>query len=116
MIKGAHCMFYTSEPDALRDFMQNKMGVPAKDIGGGWLIFKLAEADMGVHPTSGQPATGTHDISFYCDDIEKTVADMKARGVSFASEIETQRWGKVIKLTMPGDVKVQIYQPLYDKG
>ena len=50
MIRGVHAMFYTSEPDALRTFLRDKLGFPATDVGGGWLIFDLPEADMGCHP------------------------------------------------------------------
>ena len=37
---------------------------------------------MGCHPADRRTArpSGTHDISFYCDDIEKTVAELKATG------------------------------------
>src|SRR6185436_11225217 len=76
MIRNVHTMFYSSEPEKLRAFLRDKLGFPATDVGGGWLIFDLPEADMGCHPADpkqGAPS-GTNDISFYCDDIEKTVA------------------------------------------
>src|SRR5262245_57077626 len=85
MIRGVHTMFYSSEPEALRAFFREKLGLPAVDVGEGWLIFDLPEADMGCHPadpTNGAPS-GTHDISFYCDDIERTVAELTGRGVEF---------------------------------
>lgn len=82
MIKGVHTMFYSSEPEALRAFIPDKLGFPHTDVGGGWLIFDLPEADMGCHPAEADDA-GTHDISFYCDDIERTVAELRARGVEF---------------------------------
>ena len=51
MIKGVHAMFYSSEPEALREFLRDKLGFDSyTDVGGGWLIFDLPEADMGVHP------------------------------------------------------------------
>ena len=50
MIKGVHAMFYSSEPEALREFLRDKLGFDSyTDVGGGWLIFDLPEADMGVH-------------------------------------------------------------------
>ena len=60
MIRGVHTMFYTSEPEALRAFLRDKLGFPATDVGGGWLIFDLPEADMGCHPAeeSEEPARG----------------------------------------------------------
>ena len=50
MIRGLHAMFYTSQPDALRAFFRDKLGFPATDVGGGWLIFDMPEADLGCHP------------------------------------------------------------------
>lgn len=120
MIKGVHTMFYTSEPEALREFLRDKLGFPATDVGEGWLIFDLPEADMGCHPADdtrqhGAPS-GTHDISFYCDDIEGTVKDLKARGVEFVGEIEEVGYARAIRFRMPGNFTVNLYQPHYQKG
>src|SRR5437870_1686430 len=57
MIRGVHTMFYTSEPEALRAFLRDKLGFPATDVGDGWLIFDLPEADMGCHPADPQHGT-----------------------------------------------------------
>src|SRR5438045_5944353 len=84
VIRGVHTMFYTSEPEALRAFLRDKLGFPATDVGGGWLIFNLPEADMGCHPADPPRApSGKQDTSFYCDDVEKTVQELKERGVVF---------------------------------
>ena len=32
----------------LRAFIRDKLGFPFTDVGGGWLIFDLPEADMGL--------------------------------------------------------------------
>jgi len=112
-------MFYSKEPEALRAFLRDKLGFPANDIGGGWLIFDLPEADMGVHPAGdgndhGEP-NGTHDISFYCDDIESTKSELEERGVEFASDIVDMGFGFGATFKMPGDMVVQLYQPRYPK-
>jgi catechol 2,3-dioxygenase-like lactoylglutathione lyase family enzyme len=120
MIKGVHTMFYTSEPEALRAFIRDKLGFPFSDLGDGWLIFDLPEADMGCHPADAPgeagKSAGTHDISFYCDDIKKTVEELEARGVEFAGGIEDRGYGLVTELAMPGGIKAILYQPLYQKG
>ena len=120
MIRGVHTMFYTSEPEALRAFLRDKLGFPATDIGEGWLIFDLPEADMGCHPEedgSGHGApSGTHDISFYCDDVDATVAELRAKGVEFDGDIEEVGYARAVRLTMPGGVRTTLYQPHYVKG
>ena len=118
MIKGVHTMFYSSAPDELRAFIRDKLGFPYTDVGEGWLIFDLPEADMGCHPADDHEGTssGTHNISFYCDDIEKTVAELKERGVEFTEEIQDVGFGLATHFRMPGEFQVQLYQPKYSKG
>jgi catechol 2,3-dioxygenase-like lactoylglutathione lyase family enzyme len=116
MIRGVHTMFYCSQAEELRAFLRDKLGLKATDVGGGWLIFDLPEADMGVHPTEGgEPASGTADISFYCDDIATTVRELTSRGVEFVHDIEDHGYGLVTRLKVPGGFDVQLYQPKYDK-
>ena len=116
MIRGMHAMFYSSEAEALRMFFKEKLGLPATDVGGGWLIFDAPEADLGVHPIEGaEPASGTADISFYCDDIRQTVSELTARGVEFTQEVEDHGYGFVTYFKVPGSFKVQLYQPKYAK-
>jgi catechol 2,3-dioxygenase-like lactoylglutathione lyase family enzyme len=116
MIRGVHSMFYSAEPDALRSFLRDKLGFAATDVGGGWLIFDLPEADLGVHPADAEGApSGTHDISFYCDDIEQTVAELEAKGVEFTQGISDRGYGLVTFFKVPGGFEVQLYQPKYAK-
>jgi hypothetical protein len=117
MIKGVHTMFYTSQPQALRTFLRDKLGFPSTDVGDGWLIFDLPEADMGCHPAEDVDGgrSGTHSISFYCDDITATVAELKGRGVEFTDEIRDAGYGLVTHFRVPGDFAVQLYQPSYAK-
>ncbi len=116
MIQGVHAMFYSSQPEELRAFLRDKLQFPFTDVGHGWLIFDAPEGDIGVHPVEGSPPTGTHSISFYCDDIEATVAELRGRGVEFIGEVEDQGFGLLISFVMPGDVKVDLYQPHYTKN
>jgi hypothetical protein len=117
MIRGVHTMFYSSEPEALRAFLRDKLGLSGTDVGGGWLIFDLPEADMGCHPADEDDGaiSGTHDISFYCDDIEQTVAELKSRGVDFTDPVTDRGYGLVTHFKVPGGFAVQLYQPRYSK-
>jgi predicted enzyme related to lactoylglutathione lyase len=118
MIKGIHGLFYTSRPEEARAFVRDKLQLLHSDVGDGWLIFDLPEGDMGFHPVddSGRPASGTHDISFYCNDIESTVASLKKRGVVFDQDISDAGFGRITYFTMPGDVRVMLYEPKYSKS
>ncbi len=116
MIRGLHAMFYSSNADELRAFFRDKLGLRGTDVGGGWLIFDAPEADLGVHPTEGSNvASGTADISFYCDDVEQTMRDLRSRGVEFTQGVEDQGYGLVTYFKAPGGFAVQLYQPKYAK-
>src|SRR5262249_7620562 len=58
---------------------------------------------------------GTHSISFYCDDVAKTVEELKAKGVEFGQEPKDESYGIVTHFNMPGGVTVQLYQPHYKR-
>src|SRR5436190_10375905 len=118
MIRGVHTMFYSSQPEELRAFLRDKLGFPHTDVGGGWLIFDLPEADKGCHPAEDVEGSrsGTNAISFYCDDIEKTVAELKGRGVEFTGPVVDQGYGLVTHFKVPGGFELQLYQPKYSKG
>jgi catechol 2,3-dioxygenase-like lactoylglutathione lyase family enzyme len=115
MIRGLHGMFYSTDAAASRAFLRDKLQLPFTDVGDGWLIFDIPEADLGFHPTDpGQPGGG-HHLSFYCDDIASTVAELRGRGVALPGEPVDQGWGWVIQLSIPGGIEVQLYQPKYAK-
>ena len=116
MIRGLHAMFYSSHAKELREFFRDKLGLSGVDVGEGWLIFDVPEADLGVHPTeNADPPSGTADISFYCDDIHATVKELKSRGVEFAYDVEDHGYGLVTHMKVPGGFRVQLYQPRYAK-
>ena len=117
MIRGLHGMFYSSDPVATRDFLRDVLRLPFTDVGRGWLIFDLPEADLGAHPadSSGGATPGSHDVSFYCDDIEGTVADLKKRGARFTQDPVDQGYGRVTYFEIPGGIEVQLYEPRYKK-
>jgi catechol 2,3-dioxygenase-like lactoylglutathione lyase family enzyme len=118
MIRGLHAMFYSSEPAAFRAFVRDKLGFSAHDVGEGWLIFDLPEADLGCHPAdsaAGAPS-GTPNISFYCDDIEGTVTELRSRGVEFRGPVEDHGYGLVTFFKAPGGFEIQLYQPRYSKS
>src|SRR5688572_32972556 len=114
-IRGLHGMFYSSDVEASRAFLRDKVQLSFTDVGDGWLIFDLPEADLGFHPTDPGVPGGGHHLSLYCDDIKGTVAELRSRGVAIEGEPMDQGWGLVTKLNIPGGIEVQLYEPRYEK-
>ena len=106
-ITGTHALFYTPEPEALLAVLRDVFEFPHVDAGEGWLIFALPPAETGVHPGE-KPA---HMISFMCDDIDATVAELRARAIKFKQEPEERGYGVGCEIVLPGGVEVQLYQP-----
>jgi catechol 2,3-dioxygenase-like lactoylglutathione lyase family enzyme len=109
MIKGMHGLFYTPEAEATRAFLRDTLELPHVDAGHGWLIFRVPAGELGVHPGD----TPKHELSFWCDDIEATVAKLEAKGVEFKSPIKTESFGSITTFEMPGGVEVALYQPTH---
>lgn len=70
MIKGMHAMLYTTQAAELRAFFRDKLG---------------------VHPTDGNPPSGHPDVSFYCDDIVATRAELEGPAASSSPTTPTTR-------------------------
>ena len=107
MIKGMHGIFFTPEAEAARAFIRERLGFSHVDGGEGWLIFKVPQAEVAVHPGSDTH----HQLSFWCDDIERTIEELTAKGVSFRTPIADQGWGLVTTFELPGGSEVMLYQP-----
>ncbi len=115
MITGAHTMFYSNDAVELRAFIRDKLRLPCFDAGGGWLIFDYQQSDLGCHPTDfpGSPPAGTHRISFLCDNITRTVAELSSRGVTFTRGIVDEGYALATSFAMPGGMTVELYEPRY---
>jgi hypothetical protein len=106
-------LLYTPEAEALRATLRDVFGFRHVDAGGGWLIFALPPSELGVHPAEGPTwASGVrHQVTFMCDDIVSTMADLRTRGIEFDGEPKDEGYGIVTTMTLPGGVKVQLYEP-----
>ncbi len=116
MIRGIHGLFFSSRPKATRAFLRDKLDLPATDVGDGWLVFDVPVAEVAVHPQEDgkEHAPGMHDVSFLCDDLRGTVADLKTRGVRFDDEVKEQSYGFTIHFRMPGGIRVQLWEPKHE--
>jgi hypothetical protein len=108
MIIGAHVIIYSTNAEADRAFIRDVLGFRWVDSGGGWLIFKLPPAEIAVHPTDGM---GKHEFYLICDDIEKTLSDLTARGVKISHPVSDEGWGLLASIKLPSGSDLSIYQP-----
>ena len=81
-ITGTHMLFYTSEAEKLRAMLRDVFGFKHVDAGGGWLIFRLPPAESAcIRPRDRRSTRASrHQISFMCDDIHKTIAELQGEG------------------------------------
>jgi len=107
MITGAHSIIYSSDSKADMEFFKNILKFPNVDVGNGWLIFGLPPSEIAVHPSS---ENGLQELYLLCDDIQSFVKEMAWHKIA-CSEIETQRWGLITHLILPGGGKLGVYEP-----
>jgi hypothetical protein len=111
-IIGVHALIYSPEADALRAVLRDAFGFKHVDAGHGWLIFTLPPAELGIHPAEGTGVEATkHALSFMCDDINATVKELRAKGLTIDGEPQDHGYGIVVMVTLPGGVQVQVYEP-----
>lgn len=62
-----------------------------------WIELRIPGADTGIvlfTPEGQEDRIGQfQSLSFQCDDLEKTVTELRAKGVGFEGEIERADWG-----------------------
>jgi catechol 2,3-dioxygenase-like lactoylglutathione lyase family enzyme len=107
LITGAHVIFYTKDAEADRTFFRDLLGFRSVDAGHGWLIFALPPSEAAFHPAD---QNGALDFYLMCDDLEREIASLAARGIKCAA-VRDERWGLVTEMTLPGGGKVGLYQP-----
>jgi len=112
-ITGLHGLLYTSEPEKLRAMLRDAFGFKSVDAGGGWLIFAMPPAELGVHPDEGPTYESgvRHQLTFMCDNIGKTIAELRAKGVTVVGEPEDEGYGITTMLHLPGGCEVMLYEP-----
>ena len=117
MITAVHALVYADDAEAARAFFRDVLGWKHVDAHDGWLIFNSGPSELAVHPTSGEhggegwSTEQHHEISLMCDDVQETVADLKAKGAEFTREIRDDGFGLTTLLKVPGASEMLLYQP-----
>jgi len=107
MISGAHCIVYSTNPEADRTFFRDVLELPHVDVGEGWLIFALPPAEVAVHPSQKNDA---HELYLMCDDVESFVAAMRRRGIG-CEPVRDAGWGLLTQVRLPGGGLIGVYEP-----
>jgi predicted enzyme related to lactoylglutathione lyase len=108
VITGVHAIMFSPEAEKVRAFLSDVLGLSSVDAGGGWLIFALPPTELAVHPADGPPR---HELYLMCDDIQATLADLRAKGVEIARDVSDQGWGLLAAIFLPDGTEFPIYQP-----
>jgi hypothetical protein len=107
-VTGAHVLLFSPEADALRATLRDVLGWNFVEAHPGWLIFALPPAELGIHPSDGETR---HELWLICDDLETTVAELRAKGIEFKGEAEEEDFGIWIRMRLPGGVELPLYEP-----
>ena len=108
MITGVHTVLFTPDPDGMRAFFGEVLGLRSVDAGGGWLIFALPPAEIAAHPAA-EP--GAPELYLMCDDVDATVAQLREKGVTTGRPVHDEGWGRVTSIGLPGGGEIGLYEP-----
>jgi predicted enzyme related to lactoylglutathione lyase len=109
MISGVHAIVFSPAAEPVRAFFRDVLGLDHVDAGGGWPIFALPPAELAVHPDD-QPH---HELYLLCDDLDATLAELRAKGVETVGPPTEASWGRRASLALPDGSELGIYQPAH---
>jgi uncharacterized glyoxalase superfamily protein PhnB len=108
VITASHVIVFSADPESDRQFLVDVLDQPHVDAGGGWLIVKLPPSEIAVHPSDGPSSQALYLI---CDNLDTTMHDLAAKGVTFTGDVSEQRWGRVTGIRLPGGGELGLYEP-----
>ena len=123
MITAMHALIYSDHAEATRAFFRDVVGlafVRDGDAEPPWLIFATGPSELGVHPTRSEhegkvlESPRQQVVSFVCDDVEATRAELEGRGASFLSPIADRGFGLATMLEVPGADPIMLYEPRHE--
>jgi catechol 2,3-dioxygenase-like lactoylglutathione lyase family enzyme len=107
MINGAHVIIYSKDAERDRAFIRDVLGFRHVDVGHGWLIFALPEAEAAVHPSD---ENDLHALYLMCDDLDAQIRELNRNGAA-CDEVQNVSWGRLTSIRLPGGGKLGLYQP-----
>ena len=107
-VGAVHVTVFSRDAEATRAFFRDVLELDSVDAGGGWLIFALPPAELGVHPTDGPPK---HELYLMCEDVDAAIAELDAKGVGLSRPVSDEGFGRVAYLDVPGLGDLGLYEP-----
>ncbi len=119
MIRGAHFLIYSRDPDADRAFFRDVLNLNSVDLGHNWMIFAMPPTELAVHPADSNfvQKHAEHELLgcvlyLMCDDLAQTMERLAAKNVTCAP-VEKARWGAFTLIRLPSGGAIGLYQPTH---
>ena len=120
MITGAHFLIYSPDPERDRAFFRDVLELRSVDAGGGWLIFALPPAELGVHSLDGEFVQRHADFDLLgavlyltCADIHAAVRTLQERRVR-CTPVSKAEWGLFSIMSLPSGGRIGLYEPSHN--
>ena len=112
VISGAHGLLFAEDAEAARAFCRDVLGFENVDAGGGWLIFALPPAELGIHPVE-RPGheSGRLELWLMCHDLAGAMNELEAKGVEFTEPVAEESFGSYAPFEIPGAGRAWLYEP-----
>jgi catechol 2,3-dioxygenase-like lactoylglutathione lyase family enzyme len=108
VLTGLHAIVFSPEAEKVRAFFADVLGLDSVDAGGGWPIYAMPPAELAVHPSD---TAGRHALYLMCDDIERTLAELRGKGVEVVGDVRDAGWGLLASVRLPDGSELPIYEP-----
>jgi len=105
---GMHALIYSKKAEEARRVFKEALGWRGVDAGEGWLIFAAPPTELAVHPSVGDEPS---ELYLMCDDIKRTLADLRKKGIRTTKPISRRSYGLVTALRLPGGAEIGLYEP-----
>ena len=114
---------FTEDLPATKAFYERAFGLPVHYEDEASVVFNFgntlinlllaSEGPDLIGPAAVAPAGAgaRHQFTITVDDVDATVAELRAKGVELARPVADQGWGRVTAIRLPGGSELGLYQP-----
>jgi predicted enzyme related to lactoylglutathione lyase len=115
MIQGiATTWLPVSDMQRAVSFYRDSLGLEVVEHDGDWSEVTAGDQRIGLNASESPAGNGGAVIAFAVDDVETTVDQLKASGVTFSGELSDHPWGQIAPFKDPDGNDLQVYAPPTD--